>query len=92
MLRNDRLYKSLSLDDFIENISFIAAKGGLLLTGHTASFNYEKTLPRLQYKSNEELKKVYINGVKHIVNDILGLEIRIDDMETYYDVWLTIKE
>ena len=91
MLRNDRLYKSMSLDDFMLNMSFIIAKGGLALTGYIQNFNYEKSLPRVKEKSDAEIKDYFIEGVKHVVNDILEMNIDIVDMGKYYDIWTEIK-
>lgn len=92
MLRNDRIYKSMELNDFMLNTSFIFAKGGVALTAHIANFNYEKGLPNLSSKSDKELKHIFIVGVKHIVNDILELNINVVDMGKYYDVWTNITD
>lgn len=92
MLRNDRIYKSMNLNDFMSNASFIVAKGGLLLTPYIQKINYEKTLPRIKDKEDHELKQLFIDGIIKIVSSNLEVNISITDMVDYYDVWTQITD
>lgn len=91
MLRNDRIYKSLALKDFMEHASFVLAKGGCYLPALIANFNYERTLEKMKDESKLELEEIFVSKVQRAIGT-LGLNIKIIDMGSYYDIWTELSQ
>lgn len=86
-MRHDRIYKSLTLEDFIAQSSFIFAHGGMYLGGVISDFNYIRTLPRMTEMSDAELKTEFMQNVIKALESCQGVNIKVNDYGKYYDVW-----
>lgn len=89
--RNDRIYKSLSFDDFMETASFIFAKGGWYAMDLIQDTNYYRTLPSMQNLSNQEWQTSFMQRAKNIIRQTPDINIIIKEMDTYWDIWTKLK-
>lgn len=86
-MRHDRIYKSLPLEDYIEQCSFIFAHGGVYLGGVISDFNYIRTLPRMAEMSDAELKTEFMQNVIKALESCQEVNIQVNNYGKYYDVW-----
>ena len=86
MKRNDRIYKSMSLEDLMSAFSFVFAKAGVYLLPIIQNFNYEKNLP---CKQGLDLKAEFVRNIIKLLKD-KNTNIEVTDMKEYYDIWITI--
>lgn len=78
-----RIYKSLPLDDFMDNVQFVIAKCGLLITPLIQNVNYlRKALPR----SDHYWKKRFMDDVRSLIlkeESNLTREVIVQDMGSF---------
>lgn len=91
VMRNDRLYKSLSLKDFMEQLCFVVAKGGLYLVPLVQESNYERTFEKMKAKTDDELKVCFVDKAIRLIS-ATTTNIRITDAGSFYDVWTELTE
>lgn len=78
-----RVYKSLPLDDFMNNVQFIVAKCGLLITPIIQDINY---LKHNDLHSEHYWKQHFMNKVQNMLikeKDNLNCDIDVTDMGSF---------
>ena len=78
-----RVYKSLPLDDFMNNVQFIVAKCGLLITPIIQDINY---LKHNDLHSEHYWKQLFMNKVQNMLikeKDNLNCDIDVTDMGSF---------
>ena len=88
-IRNDQIYKSLPLVDFMNQCAFVMSKAGFYAGGIISDFNYEKQLKINKEKTDAELKEMFFTSLLKSVEKLPHNTIKIyfHDCGTYYDVW-----
>lgn len=78
-----RVYKSLSLDDFMDNVQFVTAKSGLLIAPLIQDINYKR---HQNLQSEDFWKRRFMDNVQDLLNHErhnLNGELRVTDMGSF---------
>lgn len=87
-MRQDRLYKSLPLGDFVEQCNLIFSYGGFYLGGVIQNFNYlRKHDPSFIDVSEDELKQKFISLAFEELKNAPTVEITKFESDKYYTLW-----
>lgn len=91
-MRHDRIYKSMTLHDFMACCSFTFAHGGVYLGPLISNYNYLCTTEPFKKCNDEEKKVKFMKEAMKITNGLPDISINVTDMGDYYDIWTVAKE
>lgn len=88
MMLHYRVYKSLPLDDFLDDFCFVLAHCGYYGVPVMQALNY---LKKNREKDEVFWKQYFVSKVHQDIQKF-QIECRITDGNKYYDIWLERKE